>query len=146
MTYSIDFQTKDIGRNLTVQDIRKSDTLNAGMLEQVLDDWISWHGVPRKDVERVLNYIELELGPAFVSIAEEHFCGSFCDLRGICAVQFADHRNPIVKIFDLWEAARENWPETGQDFHVGFWSGKCIGSNIDPENKSALFYMELSGD
>lgn len=146
MTYSIDFQTKDIGRNLTVQDIRKSDTLNAGMLEQVLDDWISWHGVERKDVERVLKYIELELGSAFVLISEEHFQGCFCDLKELCAIQLADRRNLNVKVFDLWDAPHENWPEVGQDFRVGPWVGECLDSNIDPENNSALFYMELCGN
>ena len=146
MTYSLDFKVADIGRNLTMNDCRKSDTLNAGMLEQVLEDWISWHGVRRRDIERVLKYIELELGPAFVLISEEHFQGCFCDCKELCAIQLADRKNPIVKVFDLWDAPHENWPEVGQEFRVGPWVGKCVDSNINPKNNSALFYMELRGN
>ncbi len=86
-TYSIYFEPTMIGRNLNMDDIRKADTLGAGMLEQVLENLICWHDLKAKDLNRVMTYISLELGHPLVTIEEEHYCGCTCRLDLVCAVQ-----------------------------------------------------------
>lgn len=87
MSYTITFTPKDIGRNLTRADILKADTLAAGLLEQVLDDLISWHDVQQRDIARVLDYISLEYGHILICIESEYHHGYMCDLSFVCAIQ-----------------------------------------------------------
>lgn len=87
MTYSVLWNPH--GRDLHRSDILKSDTLNAGMLEQVLDDLISWHDIRRKDLDRVLTYIQIEFGPKLAEIASEICVGCVVNLQTVCAVDLS---------------------------------------------------------
>lgn len=87
MTYSIYFTPEQIKRNLIMDDVRKSDTLNAGMLEQVLENLINWHDIYKKDLSRVCDYIGLEYGHICVEIYKEKYIGSFCELIPVCGIK-----------------------------------------------------------
>lgn len=102
MVYSICWSPNYAGP-LTKDDVKKSDTLSAGMLEQVLPDLICWHGVKHKDVDRVLTYIGLEFGPLFVSVEEERRGGSVC--VPVCGVRLGDPNMAAVgeKSFTVWQ-------------------------------------------
>jgi len=83
MTYSISWNVAD-SRSLVMEDCKKSDTLQAGMLEQVLPDTICWHDIEEKDIERVLNYIRFEFGHINIWIESEYYDGCVCDLTFVC--------------------------------------------------------------
>lgn len=144
MRYTIYFTPKDIGRGLNMADIRKSDTLRAGMLEQVLDDLICWHDIKARDLDRVMDYIQLEFGRVLIQIEEEYHRGRMVEGMPVCAVQLGGHLR--TEIFELWDAPHENWPKVGERFKVGRLCGKCIDARIDPENTSAIFEMEVESD
>lgn len=85
--YSVYFTPDDIGRGLTMDDCRKADTLNAGMLEQVLDDLISWHNIPKRDLNRVMDYIQLEYGHILIGVETEILAGGYARGVSSCGVQ-----------------------------------------------------------
>ena len=84
MTFCINWKPS---RNLSMDDCRKSDDLHAGMLEQVLENLVSWHDVDRRDMDRVITYIGCEFPGVFAEVYEEHTTGSFCECKPICAIQ-----------------------------------------------------------
>ena len=87
MTYSINFKNSDLGRGLNYYDCKKSDTLNAGILEQVLDDSICWHGIKSSDLNRVLDYISLEYPPMLIEIEAEYLRGDKVFPRFVCGMR-----------------------------------------------------------
>lgn len=87
MTYSVTWKLNK--RYLRRSDILKSDTLNAGMMEQVLDDLISWHDIRQKDLDRVLTYIQVEFSPKLAEIASEKHTGCMVNLQTVCAVDLS---------------------------------------------------------
>ena len=84
MTFSIDWKPS---RNLSMDDCHKSDALHAGMLEQVLENLVSWHDVERKDMDRVVTYIGHEFSGVLAKVYEEHTSGGFCECKPVCAIQ-----------------------------------------------------------
>lgn len=84
MTYAIYWKPSQ-SRNLMMDDCKKADTIKTGMLEQVLENLISWHDIPAKDVERVLNYIGLEFGHILVTIESEQYQGCMVYSKLVCA-------------------------------------------------------------
>ena len=75
MTYSIDFEQN----NLTWDIIHKADK-NGGMIEQVLDNLIAWHGLEKIELETALNFIRETWGHITVDVMEEHFIQpSYCE-------------------------------------------------------------------
>lgn len=87
MTYSINFKNSDLGRGLNYYDCKKSDTLNAGILEQVLDDFICWHGIKPSDLNRVLDYLSLEYSPMLIEIEAEYLRGDKIFPRFVCGMR-----------------------------------------------------------
>lgn len=79
MMYTIYWKPSQ-SRNLMMDDCKKADTLKAGMLEQVLENLISWHDIPAKNVEYILNYIGMEFGHILVAIESEQYQG--CTVYG----------------------------------------------------------------
>lgn len=87
MTYSVYFHY----RGMTMMAIRKSDCLEAGMLECAYDDIFVWHDVEEKDLHRVVKYIGLEFKVPMVEIAEENYINpSFCHETEICTVFYTE--------------------------------------------------------
>jgi hypothetical protein len=55
-------------KRMTMPQILKSDTLNAGMLENAYDDLFVWHDIEHYDLHRVVHYIGLEFAPEGIEI------------------------------------------------------------------------------
>jgi hypothetical protein len=56
---------------ITMNDLRKADCLNAGLLENAYDDLFVWHGVSDADLMRVVKYIGLEFNVRAVEVSTE---------------------------------------------------------------------------
>lgn len=59
----------------------------SGLLEEVLDGIVTFHGVEQKDVNKALDYLTNRYGRNLVAVESELILGSYCQLTLICAVQ-----------------------------------------------------------
>lgn len=74
MTYTIYFDA-----HLTKETMQKADALNIGMIEEVLDNLISWHDVKMEDIPETLDFIRENFGHTTITVAEEYWYNpSYC--------------------------------------------------------------------
>lgn len=74
MTYTIYIDAN----NLSWDIIHKADKIG-GMIEQVLDNTISWHDLEENEVEPALDFIRETWGHITVDLCKEIYHGSYCD-------------------------------------------------------------------
>lgn len=68
MTYTIYFDA-----HLTKETMQKADALNIGMIEEVLDNLISWHDVEMEEIPEALDFIRENFGHTTITVAEEYW-------------------------------------------------------------------------
>lgn len=74
MTYTIYINAN----NLTWDIIHKADEIG-GMIEQVLDNLISWHDLKENEIEPALDFIRKTWGHITVDLCREIYHGSYVD-------------------------------------------------------------------
>lgn len=88
MTYSIYFHY----HGMTMKSIKKSDCLDAGMLEWASDDVYVWHDIKEKDLCRVVKYIGMEFDVPMVEITKEYYVNfNFCKTETECTVFYTEN-------------------------------------------------------
>lgn len=78
MTYTIHINAN----NLSWDIIHKADEVG-GMIEQVLDDTISWHDLKENEISHAIDFIKSTWKKSAMEIYNENYSGSFCNLRYI---------------------------------------------------------------
>lgn len=74
MKYTIYFNA-----HLTRETIQKADTLKIGMVEEVLDNLISWHDICSEEIPAALDFIRENFGHITITVADEYWYNpSFC--------------------------------------------------------------------
>ena len=73
MTYTIYIDANNLNWDI----IHKADEIG-GMIEQVLDDTISWHDLEENEVGPALDFIRETWGHITVDLCKEIYYGSFC--------------------------------------------------------------------
>lgn len=68
MKYTIYFDA-----HLTKETMQKADALNIGMIEEVLDNLISWHEVKMENIPETLDFIRENFGYITITVAEEYW-------------------------------------------------------------------------
>lgn len=76
MTYTIHISAD----NLTWDIIHKADEIG-GMIEQVLDDTISWHDLKESEMSHAIDFIKRTWKESVMEIYRENYSGSFCNLK-----------------------------------------------------------------
>lgn len=71
-------------QNLTWETINKADKIG-GMIEQVLDDLISWHNLKENEIESALDFIRETYGHITVKLCKEIYYGKY---KSFCNTQF----------------------------------------------------------
>lgn len=74
MKYTLYFKT-----HLTREIMQKADALNIGMVEEVLDNLISWHDICSEEIPAALDFIRDNFGHITITVAEEYWHSiSYC--------------------------------------------------------------------
>ena len=81
MTYTIHISAN----NLTWDIIHKADEIG-GMIEQVLDDTISWHDLKESEMSHAIDFIKRTWKESVMEVYKENYSGSFCNLEYIKTV------------------------------------------------------------
>lgn len=101
MTYTIYINAN----NLTWDIIHKADEIG-GMIEQVLDNLISWHDLKENEIEPALDFIRETWGHITVDLCKEIYHGSYVD-------------TPLVKKIDLSKRnSKKTFRITYEDYDI----------------------------
>lgn len=68
-----------INAHLTKETMHKADTLDIGMIEEVLNNLISWHDIYSEEIPAALDFIRANFGNITITVAEDYYPSpSYC--------------------------------------------------------------------